>query len=159
MNYLTVSFYTGQFTYNHEQAWARLNEMYDIISKTPSVLPSWSNVKEFYSNIVILWRVTETDDPDYYTYINQFKRHIAAYNPNSGDAAAARQTDEDTEDAENAEEAEEDAMYQQEQECRRYWEPSECEQEWENTDWLAKEREDWTESIRFKNRNCFYGPS
>ena len=78
INYLTVSLYQGQFTYNHEQAWATLNDIYDRISKTPSVAPSASDIREFYNNIAFLWRVTETDDPDYHTYMRQFRRYITA---------------------------------------------------------------------------------
>jgi hypothetical protein len=78
INYLTVSLYQGQFTYNHEQAWARLNDIYDIISKTPSIGPSLENIQEFHGNVASLWFVTETDDPDYERYIRQLRRDIAA---------------------------------------------------------------------------------
>jgi hypothetical protein len=78
INYLTVSFYEGQFTYNDEQAWARLNDIYDRISKTPTVAPSVSDIREFYNNIAFLWHVTETDDPDYDRYMRQLRRHIQA---------------------------------------------------------------------------------
>jgi len=78
INYLTVSLYQGQFTYNDEQAWARLNDMYDRNSKTPSVAPSVSDIREFYNNITFLWRVTETDDPDYDMYMRQLRRYIQA---------------------------------------------------------------------------------
>ncbi len=78
INYLTVSLYQGQFTYNHEQAWARLNDIYDRVSKTPTVAPSVSDIREFYNNIVFLWRVTETDDPDYDRYMRQLRRYIIA---------------------------------------------------------------------------------
>lgn len=78
INYLTVSFYEGQFTYNHEQAWARLNDIYDRVSKTPNIAPSVSDIQEFYNNIVSLWRVTETYDPDYDRYMRQLRRYIQA---------------------------------------------------------------------------------
>ena len=78
INYLTVSLYQGQFKYNHEQAWARLNEMYDYISKTPTTAPSLENIQKFYENVATLWFVTETDDPDYERYIRQLRRQIAA---------------------------------------------------------------------------------
>ena len=78
INYLTVSLYQGQFTYNHEQAWARLNDIYDIISKTPSIGPSLETIQEFHGNVASLWFVTETDDPDYERYIRQLRRQIAA---------------------------------------------------------------------------------
>ena len=38
MNYLNVSLYEGLFTYNHEQARATLNDIYDSVSKTPLIL-------------------------------------------------------------------------------------------------------------------------
>jgi hypothetical protein len=78
INYLTVSLYQGQFTYNDEQAWARLNDIYDRISKTPSIAPSVSDIREFYNNIAFLWRVTETEDPDYDRYMRQLRRYIIA---------------------------------------------------------------------------------
>jgi DNA-binding phage protein len=83
INYLTVSLYQGQFKYNHEQAWARLNEIYDCVSKTPTIAPSLENIQRFYDNVATLWFVTETDDPDYERYIRQLRRQIAA-----ADAAA-----------------------------------------------------------------------
>lgn len=78
INYLTVSLYQGQFTYNDEQAWAMLNDIYDRVSKTPSIAPSVSDIREFYNNIAFLWHVTETDDPDYDRYMRQLRRHITA---------------------------------------------------------------------------------
>ena len=78
INYLTVSLYQGQFTYNHEQAWAQLNEMYDCISKTPSIEPSLKTIQDFHGNVETLWFVTETEDPDYERYIRQLRRQIAA---------------------------------------------------------------------------------
>lgn len=78
MNYLTVSLYQGQFTYNHEQAWARLNSIYDHVSKTPTITPSLDNIQEFHGNISSLWFVTETDDPDYDIYMKEIRCHISA---------------------------------------------------------------------------------
>jgi hypothetical protein len=87
INYLTVSLYQGQFKYNHEQAWARLNEIYDCVSKTPAAAPSLENIQGFYDNVATLWFVTETDDPDYERYIRQLRRQIAAADA-AADAAA-----------------------------------------------------------------------
>ena len=87
INYLTVSLYQGQFKYNHEQAWAHLNNIYDSISKTPSIAPSLKNIQEFHDNVTSLWFVTETDDPDYDIYIRQLRRHIIAADA-AADAAA-----------------------------------------------------------------------
>ena len=78
INYLTVSLYQGQFTYNHEQAWTMLNDIYDRVSKTPSIAPSVSDIRDFYNNIAFLWRVTETEDPDYDRYMRQLRRYIIA---------------------------------------------------------------------------------
>jgi hypothetical protein len=142
INYLTVSLYQEQFRYKDEQAWARLNEMYDRISKTPSVAPSVSDIREFYNIINSLWRVIDTDDPDYDMYMLQFRRHIGS-----------SVTDEATE---------EERTYQQERVRHKHESSSSSsslsssvqqEPEWDDdTDWLAKEREDWTESIRAKKR-------
>ena len=87
INYLTVSLYQGQFKYNHEQAWAQLNEIYDCVSKTPTASPSLENIQRFYDNVATLWFVTETDDPDYDRYIRQLRRQIAAADA-AADAAA-----------------------------------------------------------------------
>ena len=140
MNYLTVSLYEGQFRYTDEQAWARLNEMYDRISRTPSIAPSVSDIREFYNIINSLWRVIDTDDPDYDMYMLQFRRHIGS-----------SVTDEATE---------EERTYQQERVRHKHesslsssvQQKSECD---DDTDWLAKEREDWTESIRAKKRGIW----
>ena len=80
MNYLTVSLYQGQFTYKHEQAWARLNSIYYHISKTstPTEILSLDIIKDFHNNIETLWFVTETDDPDYDTYMKELRSHISA---------------------------------------------------------------------------------
>ena len=178
INYLTVSLYQGQFTYNHEQAWARLNDIYDSISKTPSVLPLLSHVIEFYSNVVFLWRVTESEDLDYHIYMRQFRRHIAGYQttveggvaetdpadgpapddgPADGPASVTTTAIQKVEDGRQHIE-EDDAMCEEEQAWYDRETSSLEQQEWDDTDWLAKEREDWTESIRFKNRNWFYAP-
>jgi hypothetical protein len=51
INYLNVSLYEGTFTYNHEQARARLNEIYDSVSKTPSSPPSLEDSVDFNNNV------------------------------------------------------------------------------------------------------------
>jgi hypothetical protein len=55
-----------------------LNDLYDRVSKTPSVAPSVSDIRDFYNNIAFLWRVTETEDPDYDRYMRQLRRYIIA---------------------------------------------------------------------------------
>ena len=83
INYLNVSLYEGTFTYNHEQARARLNEIYDSVSKTPSSPPSLEDSVDFYNNVNYLTNVTYTDDPDYYTYKRNLKNYINVLKKNS----------------------------------------------------------------------------
>lgn len=80
INYLNVSLYEGQFTYNHEQARLRLNELYDTLSKTSSITPSKNDILEFYNNVKYLKNVTDTDDMDYWNYISKLKQYIIKYN-------------------------------------------------------------------------------
>jgi len=87
INYLNVSLYKNkvfiiikrQFTYNHEQARLRLNEIYDILSKTPSITPSKNDILDFYNNVKYLKNVTDTDDIDYWNYISKLKQYIITY--------------------------------------------------------------------------------
>jgi hypothetical protein len=76
MNYLNVSFYEGRFTYNHEQARAKLNELYDRLSKTPSISPSMVDSVEFYSNVRYLRNVTDTDHRDYAIYMRDLYQYV-----------------------------------------------------------------------------------
>jgi hypothetical protein len=76
MNYLNVSFYEGRFTYNHEQARMRLNNLYDSVSKSPSLAPSMEDIVDFYRNVNDLRNVTETDDPDYASYMRELYQHV-----------------------------------------------------------------------------------
>jgi hypothetical protein len=76
INYLNVSLYQGQFTYYHEQAFARLNELYEQLSKQPCIAPSIDDINEFYNNIMYLKNVTDTDDPNYYCYLRSLKKYI-----------------------------------------------------------------------------------
>ena len=69
LNYLNVSLYEGQFTYKHEQARAKINEIYDSVSKMPN--PPLHAIAEFYNNVKCLKNVTDTDDPDYYQYMRE----------------------------------------------------------------------------------------
>ena len=80
INYLNVSLYEGQFTYNHEQARLRLNELYDTLSKTSSITPSKNDILDFYNNVKYLKNVTDTDDVDYWYYISKLKQYIIKYN-------------------------------------------------------------------------------
>jgi hypothetical protein len=83
INYLNVSLYEGTFKYNHEQARARLNEIYDFVSRTPSLPPSLEDSIDFYNNINYLTNVTYTDDPDYHTYKRNLKTYINMLKKNS----------------------------------------------------------------------------
>ena len=78
MNYLNVSLYEGLFTYNHEQARATLNEIYDSVSKTPLMAPSVKDTEMFYGTVHYLRRVTDTDDADYANYMRDLRRYIIA---------------------------------------------------------------------------------
>lgn len=85
MNYLNVSLYEDQFTYNDERARATLNEIYDRVSVS-NVPPSLSDTDAFYRNVGYLRHVTDTDDADYARYMCEFRRYIAA----AAAAAAAK---------------------------------------------------------------------
>jgi len=73
LNYLNVSLYEGQFTYKHEQARLKINEIYDSVSKMPN--PPLHAIAEFYNNVKCLKNVTDTDDPDYYQYMRELKNY------------------------------------------------------------------------------------
>ena len=83
INYLNVSLYEGSFTYNHEQARVKLNEIYDCVSRTPSEPPSLEHSIDFYNNVHYLINVTYTDDPDYHTYKRNLKTYINMLKKNS----------------------------------------------------------------------------
>ena len=78
LNYLNVSLYEGQFTYKHEQACAKINEIYDSVSKTPLLAPSLDATTEFYNNVKCLKNVTDTDDPEYYQYMRELRNYYIA---------------------------------------------------------------------------------
>ena len=78
LNYLNVSLYEGQFTYNHEQARLKINEIYDTVSKMPLLAPSLYATAEFYNNVKCLQNVTDTDDPDYYQYMRELRHYYIA---------------------------------------------------------------------------------
>ena len=76
INYLNVSLYEGTFTYNHEQSRAKLNIIYDFVSRTPSIPPSLEDSVDFYHNVNYLTSVTYTDDSDYHNYKRNLKTYI-----------------------------------------------------------------------------------
>ena len=81
INYLSASMYQGQFTHNHERAWARLNEIYTLISKSPDEAASKDLVEEFRSCVASLENVTETDDGDYYNYMRRLRQYCNSSSP------------------------------------------------------------------------------
>ena len=80
INYLNVSLYQGQFTYNHEQSFAQLNELYIKLSKKPTIAPSKEDITCTYNNLIYLKNVMDTDDPDYHHYMYNLKKYIVNYN-------------------------------------------------------------------------------
>ena len=76
LNYLNVSFYESLFTYNHEQARAELNAIYEFVVLKCTETPSLDDSINFYRNVIYLKSVTDTDDGTYYTYMRQLKSYI-----------------------------------------------------------------------------------
>ena len=76
INYLNVSFYESLFTYNHEQARAELNEIYESVALKCTESPSLDDVATFYRNVIYLQSVIDTDDSTYHTYMRQLKSYI-----------------------------------------------------------------------------------
>jgi hypothetical protein len=76
MNYLNASFYESLFTYNHEQARAELNAIYESVALKCSEPPSLDDSNNFYRNVIYLKGVTDTDDDTYHTYMHQLKSYI-----------------------------------------------------------------------------------
>jgi hypothetical protein len=76
MNYLSVSFYESLFTYNHEQARAELNAIYQLVALKCSEPPSLDDSVTFYRNVLYLKSVTDTDDSTYHMYMRQLKLYI-----------------------------------------------------------------------------------
>ena len=76
INYLNVSLYESLFTYNHEQARAELNAIYESVALKCTEPPSLDDSATFYRNVFYLKSVTDTDDSAYYTYMRQLKSYI-----------------------------------------------------------------------------------
>jgi hypothetical protein len=79
INYLNVSLYQGQFTHNHEQSFSQINELYEKISKIPFTAPTIEDITCVYNNLIYLKNVTDTDDPDYHSYMRNLKKYICNY--------------------------------------------------------------------------------
>lgn len=78
LNYLNVSLYEAQFTHTHEIARANLNAIYDAVAASPEKKPTLEQLVLFYNDIRVLEKVTDTDDPIYYTYKRLLRRYIAS---------------------------------------------------------------------------------
>ena len=76
MNYLNASFYESLFTYNHEQARAELNAIYESVVLKCTEPPSLDDSINFYRNVIYLKNVTDTDDITYHAYMRQLKTYI-----------------------------------------------------------------------------------
>jgi hypothetical protein len=84
LNYLNVSLYEGQFTQRHEEARANLNAIYDAVAATAETTPpTKAQLVSFYTDICVLEKVTDTDDPIYYTYKRLLRRYIASLELNT----------------------------------------------------------------------------
>jgi hypothetical protein len=79
INYLNVSLYEGLFTYNHEQARAELNSIYQSVTLKSNQPPCLDDTINFYRNVIYLKSVTDTDDATYYTYIRQLKSYLQTF--------------------------------------------------------------------------------
>ena len=140
INYLSVSMYQGLFTYNHERAWARLNEIYTLSSKTPNAAPSIDIVDEFRSCVASLEKVTETDDGDYYNYMRILRKYYtsSSANPVGTTAAAASEKEPPSStswyyhDSDNDNDADIDGELE--------------------IDMMRREMTEWTAQIRWRNR-------
>lgn len=89
MNYLSVSLYEGLFTYNHEQARAELNSIYQSVTLKSSEPPSLDDSINFYRNVIYLKSVTDTDDATYYTYMRQLKSYIQKLKDSSSSSSSS----------------------------------------------------------------------
>jgi len=52
--------------------------VYDRISKTPVLAPSVGDIEMFYGTVHYLRGVTDTDYPNYASYMREFRRFIVA---------------------------------------------------------------------------------
>jgi hypothetical protein len=142
INYLSASMYQGLFTYNHERAWARLNEIYAFISKTPDAEASKDMVEEFRSCVASLEKVTETDDADYYNYMRRLRQYCNSSSPPvaSIPAASEKEPPSSTSWYYNDSDADSDA-------------DNDADSDGElEIDMMRREMTEWTAQIRWRNR-------
>jgi hypothetical protein len=88
LNYLNVSFYESLFTYNHEQARAELNAIYESVGLKCKEPPSLDESINFYRNVIYLKSVTDTDDGTYHTYMRQLKSYIQKLKESSSSSSS-----------------------------------------------------------------------
>lgn len=156
MNYLNVSYYEGCFTYYHEVARQKLNEIYDRLSKpTFNTPPSLEDCIEFYDNVNYLRGVTVTDDKDYYCYMCELRGLIALYKRTGTLRITIEEEEEEDEVFINYEQQPKPT----EEELEEYYfahengENDEEEEWWENENLLRLELNEWSDQIR---SNEFY---
>jgi len=89
INYLNVSFYESLFTYNHEQARAELNAIYESVALKCTESPSLDDIVNFYRNVIYLKSVTDTDDDTYHTYMRQLKSYIQKLKESSSSSSSS----------------------------------------------------------------------
>jgi hypothetical protein len=159
VNYLNVSLYEGLFTYNDQQARARLNELYDSMSATPSDAPSIGHSVEFYKNVQYLRKVTDTDDPDYAIYMRIIYQYVRALeakqniqeHENKGKSVIYSQQElDDMKEESEAEKKQWQIERDRAAAAAAASEPGLYDDN-DDIDWLQREREDWTNSIRSRN--------
>lgn len=146
MNYLNVSFYEGLFTYKHEQARAKLNELYDSLTlsslNTQSSAPSIDAINEFYNNVNYLQQVTDTDDIDYHSYMRKLYIYCRT-------TPSIKTTDNKNDAYHNDVSVNNNNTINTK--INYYYDTdSDSDTTDDDIDWLKRERDDWTESIRLK---------
>jgi hypothetical protein len=155
MNYLSGSFYESQFTYTHERARANLNEIYERISNTPSIAPSVIDVRSFYASIIQLWCVIDTDDIDYSRYMRQLRRYInKPPSTTSEPEKTTKSSGEEEGDGNGNGKGNGKGNGEGYVDARSILVDSDSDSESytddDDIDWSAREREEWTQSIRSK---------
>jgi hypothetical protein len=75
LNYLSVSSYDYHYTQYHENCRKNMNAIYQNGTDSKNAL-TVESCKHFYECLKGLESVTETDDPDYYTFRRKIRRLI-----------------------------------------------------------------------------------
>jgi len=150
MNYLNVSCYEGRYTYYHQEARKKLNEIYDRVSKTAQCAPSLEDCNDFYVNIHYLRNVMVTD-PDYHCYMCELQYLIALYKRTGRPGYEEYEDGDRDEDDERPQEGGDSSFVAEssEEEMEEYDATEEEVTEWwEMEDLLRLERDEWTNQIR-----------